>query len=88
MGIFDMRIIETTPGDEECPFSPPADWQGDEHVYRRFMWWRFTTDRQVNQRVLAQARFVRLHGAAQYRGPFAHVAQQLLDYVNSNPEAA
>ncbi len=83
MAVLNMRLVETTPGaDRECPFSPPAGWEGDEKAYRQLLWERYATDLQAVQRMVVQARFAR-QMPVDYRGPFAEMARRMVDYINS-----
>jgi hypothetical protein len=85
MGLFNLRIVETTPGaNTECPFSPPAGWEGDETAYRLLMRSLYDTDIKAGQRILAQARFTKRHKGVEYRGPYAGAARQIINYLAGN----
>lgn len=82
MGLMNLRVVETTPGaNAECPFSPPAGWEGDEIAYRQLIRSLYESDIEASQRILAQAHFTKRQVGVEYRGPFASAACQIIRYL-------
>jgi len=82
MGVLNMRLVETAPGaNADCPFSPPAEWKGDDAEYRKLIRLRYETDLQASQRIAAQARFYR-RSKVDFRGPYASAAQEIIQYLS------
>lgn len=81
MGLMNLRVVETTPGaNSDCPFSPPAGWEGDETAYRHLMRSRYDSDTEADQRIRAQVRFVK-HCEVEYQSPFVRAARQIINHL-------
>lgn len=82
MGVLNMRLVETAPGaNADCPFSPPAEWKGNDAEYRELIRLRYETDLQASQRKSAQARFCK-RAEVDFRGPFASTAKEIIQYLS------
>lgn len=85
MGIvFNTSFVETDPGcDPDCPFSPPAGWEGDSKAYYDLVRARFDNDRGQAQRIYSYANHYRKVGGTQFTGTYAREAELVVRQISS-----
>jgi hypothetical protein len=81
MGKLDMGIVDTRPGGDKGgsgAFTPPHGWSGSKEDYVLLLKDRYK-DLMYGQRMFSQAKhYKRSNGDIQYIGPFAKVAEKVL----------
>ena len=79
MPLMNAAQITTESGfDHICPFSPDANWQGDENAYVELIRDRFHKDLQHGQRLRFIAHFA-IGNAVVVKGPFAKAAGAIIN---------
>jgi hypothetical protein len=76
MGVFNLAIIDTTPGADGL-FSPPAIFDGTKEDYLSLMRQRYL-DLAYKQLFYSQIHFMANGGKVEYRGHFVEEAKEIL----------
>jgi len=86
--LHDASLIDTQPGCESSPFSPPAGFSGDRKSYYALMLDRWTSDLENAQRISAIVRRYRSgHFETRFTGPFAREAKAIVERLQARRSA-
>ena len=79
-GRFNVSELDTTPScSTACPFSPPADWSGDDDAYRALILERYKSDSECYMLLLSYARWARPWTLISMSGPWSGVARNIIE---------
>ncbi|BBL60870.1 hypothetical protein [Methylomonas koyamae] len=77
--VIDAQTLDTEPGHPESPFSPPADWTGDDDAYLTWLRSQFKASPWVRQRLGLAARRYAKNEPLDFQGRFGALLPTVLD---------
>lgn len=84
-GAFDLSVVDTEPGSESGPFSPPVAYKGNGADFINLMRQRYTKERHHAQQMqIIAMRLNCLDYRTTFVGPFAEEAKEIVMRLNHN----